>query len=166
MKPELTQDRLKELLHYDPETGHFTWLAAPKFGSVKAGSMAGSTGKNGYTYVGVGGAKYLAHRLAFLFMTGSTPDEDVDHVNRDRSDNRWINLRPATRSENMANTGPPGNNTSGHRGVHLRKDTGRWSAYGQCGPRRVYLGCFGSREEASEVVSKWRVENYGEFAAA
>lgn len=96
----LTQERLKQLLHYNPETGVFT-NRVPR-GRVKAGDIAGWMGANGRRYVYIG-KFYLAHRLAFLYMTGSWPIDEVDHLNGDPADNRWINIRLATSTLNKEN---------------------------------------------------------------
>lgn len=164
MKPELTQSRLKELLHYDPETGHFTWLVSRNQIAV-AGSRAGSPNSDGYIKVKIDGVLRSAHRLTFLYMTGETPTE-VDHSNRNRSDNSWPNLRPASRRENMGNVGLLDNNTSGHRGVTWNKQVGKWKVQGTRDGRRIHLGYFKHLEEAASVSQAWREETFGIFAAA
>lgn len=89
---ELTAGRLKELLTYDPETGVFIWRGW-RSGSAVAGSVAGSLHSDGYVCIKIGRCLYRAHRLAFLYMTGSRPIGQVDHINMNRADNRWCNLR-------------------------------------------------------------------------
>lgn len=96
----LTQEELKQKLIYDPETGIFTWIPRPR--SFRRNYVAGGQMLNGYITIGVG-KPYLAHRLAFLYMTGQFPTNQVDHINRIRNDNRWCNLRDATSSENSFN---------------------------------------------------------------
>ena len=91
----ITQSELKELLNYDPATGVFTWLVSR--GRVKASSVAGHVHSRGYIVIMVDGRRHLAHRLAFVYMTGTFPDDQVDHINEIKADNRWINLREATR---------------------------------------------------------------------
>ena len=86
MRNQLTQERLKELLHYDPETGYFTWKISPN-NAVKVGSVAG-TSMNNYIRIIIDHKAYLAHRLAFLYMEGYFPEHEVDHINRIRDDNR------------------------------------------------------------------------------
>jgi hypothetical protein len=164
MKPELTQARLKELLHYDPETGVFTWLVA-RGRYVKPGTAAGSHDRAGYLRIGVSCRIYAAHRLAFLYMTGETPTE-VDHINRVKDDNRWSNLRSASRSENVANTPLRRDNSSGYRGVGWYPRYKKWCAKGRLCGKSVHLGYFASLEEAAEVARKWREDNFGIFAAA
>jgi len=124
---ELTQARLKEVLDYNPETGAFTWLIqlSP---TGTAGSTAGTTGKEGYTSITINGKKYQSHRLAFLYMIGAMPPNDTDHINGIRDDNRWVNLRTVTRTENLRNAKRPNTNTSGVIGVFWRKDRSKWIA--------------------------------------
>lgn len=104
----LTQARLKELLHYDPETGVWTRLVATS-NSIRIGDVAGGV-NHGYVRISVDGRKYSAHRLAFLYQTGAWPSAEVDHWNLDKADNSWGNLRGATRSQNIANTSTRINN--------------------------------------------------------
>lgn len=161
MKPELTRARLKELLHYDPETGHF--MRRVTVSNAVAGSRAGAIGNRGYVRIRIDDKEHLAHRLAFLYMTGEWPPKDVDHINRDRADNRWENLRHATRQENLRNVGLHRSNTSGHRGVTWNKRRGKWQAFGKRGGRYIFLGCFDVLEEAAATARKWREDNFGEF---
>ena len=161
--PPLTQARLKELLHYDPETGVFTWRV-PR-GKVKAGDTTGCPDTHGYLVVGVDRKLHRAHRLAFLYMTGGWPDAsaDVDHINGDRSDNRWVNLRLASRTQNNFNSGLRRNNSSGKRGVHWNPTLQKWRATGRLVGKNVHLGCFDSLEEAATTAEAWRQEHHGDF---
>lgn len=97
-----TQARLRELLNYDPDAGRFTWKIGRQGTGASIGKIAGGKGKNGYVYIGVDQRRMLAHRLAFLFMTGEIP-ELVDHIDGDKTNNRWANLRAATKSTNGQN---------------------------------------------------------------
>lgn len=100
----LTLAQLQARLHYDPTTGLFTWRV--KQGKRGKGQLAGALNRtNGYVYIGLMHGEYLAHRLAWFYMTGRWPVADVDHINRHRDDNRWANLRGASRSENNKNKG-------------------------------------------------------------
>jgi hypothetical protein len=98
----LTQNRLKQLLDYQPETGQFTWRVA-RAGLAKAGSVAGATKTQGYRQIMVDGTMYLAHRLAWLYVHGHFPVKMLDHVNRQSWDNRIANLREATHKQNREN---------------------------------------------------------------
>ncbi|YP_009965997.1 HNH homing endonuclease (ACLAME 27) [Escherichia phage H8] len=115
------QERLKELLEYNPDTGLFIRLVA--VGNQKAGNIAGTLRKDGYIQIKVDGKPYLAHQLAFLYMEGYTP-EMVDHINRVRSDNRWVNLRESNNQENQRNKAT--RSKSGYLGISWRKRDQKW----------------------------------------
>jgi hypothetical protein len=143
-----TQERLKKLLSYDPETGEFTRLLA-LCNKVKIGEAAGGKHHSGYVHIRVDGHKYMAHRLAFLYMKGEFPKGDCDHINGARDDNRWINLRDVTRSENRQNLGgAPSSNKSGLLGVKKIKGYDRWVARIQLNKHSYFLGCYQTPEEA------------------
>ena len=101
----LTQRRLKEVIAYDKATGAFTWTARTGTGIRKriSGSPAGTIDNLGYVRIGIDGKDYRGHRLAYLWMTGEFPPDQVDHINGNRSDNSWKNLRPATALINRHN---------------------------------------------------------------
>ena len=142
----LTQARLRDLLHYEPETGAFMWRATGK-GRPPLGAPAGLVDKqSGYRCICVGGRKY-AHRLAFLYMTGSWPLHLVDHINGDRSDNRWCNLRDMPRIINQQNrrTATSGS-ASGLLGAHKKR--GRWSSQIKVRGQLVKLGVFDTAQDA------------------
>ena len=155
--------RLRELLNYDPETGVFTWRVARK-GRFK-GSVAGSTDSNGYRTIRLDDVLYLEHRLAVLYMIGEWPKATVDHINGERADNRWTNLREATWSQNLANRSPNKNNTSGAKGVWWNKRRSKWTAAVTVDRKAIHLGYFltvGSAEAAYKEAAK---RYFGEFAA-
>ncbi len=99
----LTAERLRELLTYDPETGHFRWVFTK--GCRAGGQIAGTVRRDGYLCIAVDGRKHKAHRLAWFYMHGRWPHPEIDHINRSKLDNRLCNLREATRVENNANRG-------------------------------------------------------------
>ena len=115
----LTQNRLKELLHYDPLTGIFTWKV--NISTAKASTEAGNIGDMGYRCIGVDNTNYRAHRLAFLYMLGAFPKHMVDHINRVTHDNRWKNLRDVKSKQNQQNRKLDKRNKSGYSGVFFRK---------------------------------------------
>ena len=160
-KADLTAQRLRELLHYDPETGVFTRIAKASSNANRRplGPVAGNPSSNLYLRVGVDGTRYLYHRLAWLYMTGEWPAADVDHINRDRQDNRWANLRAATRSENMQNLGLDKRSKSGVKGVSWNAHTQKWHARFKADKRMIHLGFFRTIEEAAKVYA----ENVGKF---
>ena len=100
----MKQKFLKSILHYNKASGFFTWIAAPRRGRSYVGKRAGVIGNHGYLVIGISGKTYLAHRLAWLYVTGEFPKNQVDHKNRKRTDNRWLNLREASYGENLANS--------------------------------------------------------------
>lgn len=99
-------------------------------------------------------------------MTGHFPENDVDHINRRPSDNRWCNLRPASRSENNLNSKLSARNSSGHRGVQWFARDKKWQAFGKLNGSAVHLGYFDDLDRAASAAQKWREENFGEFATA
>lgn len=147
----LTQDLLKTLLHYDPQTGHFTWKTDRPGGRVKAGDRAGTTHYSGYRYVTVAGATVTEHRLAWFYTHGLWPCDDLDHINRVRHDNRLDNLREATRSENCQNQPIRKSNKSGVTGVYYHKVSGKWVATINANKKQLHLGVYDTLEEAVQV---------------
>lgn len=163
-----TQARACAYFNYDPDTGLMTFKERDRQDFVsdltyrrhlsRVGTVAGSPNNEGYVKLHIDGAYYSAHRVAWLIMTGeliSYPEFEIDHINGNRSDNRWINLRKVTKSENQRNAGQRVNNTSGVHGVNWKPTytsqpgTGRWVARIWNGPRHVYLGSFKTLHEAS-----------------
>lgn len=157
----LTAERLKQVLHYDPDTGIFTWLVSS--GRVSRGTSAG-TNKDGYINISVDRRLYRAHRLAWLYMTGQWPNELLDHKDLNRSNNRWDNIRAANSFGNSCNSPKPSNNTSGYKGVRWYKANERWSAQIQINRKSVHLGYFDRAEEAHAAYCTAANELFGEFA--
>lgn len=157
--PAITRERVLELLDYDPETGDFTWKIWPG-GRIRKGAIAGSINSNGYRQIRVHPGRHMAHRLAWLVMTGKWPVEEIDHINGVRADNRWANLREATRSQNCANCIPPRRrNPDLPKGVRPAQRSPRW----RVAVRGVYLGVFDTIEEAHEAYCREARNIYGEF---
>jgi hypothetical protein len=176
----LTQERLKELLDYDPETGHFTWRMNRYNGTgglrSTAGSRAGAAGhctrRDGltprlqvYWFITIEGRLYRAHRLAFLYMLGRWPSSEVDHKDGDSINNRWANLREATSGQNSANSKRRRDNKSGFKGVS-RARNGRWRADIRVNKRQIYLGLYRDPQAAHEAYVKAAQQHFGEFARA
>ena len=138
---------LTSILTYSPETGEFQW-AAPR-PKVKVGQKAGYLKKNkGYIYIEIDGKSYSAHRLAWFYVTGNMPIDQIDHINRNKSDNRFENLREATHGQNRANS--KSTNKHGLKGVRLlpwMKNAGKcWQAEITHNKKVIYLGCFATKE--------------------
>lgn len=157
----ITQDRLKELLLYNKETGLFIWKSK-RSNRVKKGSVAGSPETRGYIRIGIDGISYLAHRLAFLYVEGKIPVM-VDHINLDKSDNRWNNLRDCSPTENQRNLSVRGDSSTGVKGVTCEYG-GKYRARIRVGGVRYNLGSYDSLDEATELVQLAREEAHGEFA--
>jgi len=121
----ISLSRLKELLHYDPDTGLFTWLVS---GNKRVlGGLAGTTSSDGYIVIGIDYEKFMAHKLAYFYMTGQWHAE-IDHKNLLRHDNRFDNLRPATRQQNMFNKKVRRDSKTGVKGVSWDKQRNMWLA--------------------------------------
>ena len=173
----LTQEYLKLVINYDPETGIFLRLARPlsHYKSLNscnltnsriAGTIAGWISKKGYRRIRIDGITYGAHQLAWLYVYGEWPESDVDHVNNDgpKHDNRICNLRLATRSQNAANTGKKSTNKSGYKGVSWHKATCKWRAQIMINGKKTHLGLFDSAEDAHKAYVEKIKEIHGEFA--
>ena len=142
----ITQERLKSLLTYDPDTGEFRWrIKRPR---CTPGSVAGTPTYHGYTAIKLDGVSYKAHRLAWLYETGAWPVSELDHVNRVRGDNRIANLRLATRFSNCQNRVKPENAYSKHIGVSRSFNGKRWRAYIDFNGKRRALGVFDTETQA------------------
>lgn len=162
----ITQEQLKELLSYDPETGVFVWLVSTS-NRVKAGDVAGTfKADSGYIFISALGHIYRAHRLAWLYMTGEWPPNQIDHINCVRDDNRWSNLREATNAQNQANKGPRCDNSTGFKGVRFDQDRQKFRARVKLNGKEYHLGRFGTAEEAHAAYVAASIELLGEFARA
>ena len=126
---------------------------------AKVGFIAGSINSDGYLNIIVCGKHYKAHRLAFLYMTGGTPNQ-VDHINHDRKDNRWENLRPANNKINQQNQSKYKNNTSGYTGVVWSKSNKKWQAQIKSNGKNIHLGYFKKIKEAVLIRKAAEIE-YG-----
>lgn len=151
----LTQARLKERLHYYPETGVFTWKRTGSSDNRPIGSEAGYYGTKGYRYIGIDYKKYGSHRLAWLYVYGVTPYE-IDHINRVKDDNRIANLRSVSDAQNSRNLPMRKDNASGYNGVGFHVGANKWVAYVQIDGKRKHLGCFTDVHEAGAVAKAAR----------
>lgn len=161
----LSVARLRKLLIYDPETGIFRGRVARS--NVPAGLVTGSVSKShGYVEIRIDGTVYLAHRLAWLYMTGSWPIETIDHRDTLRANNAFVNLRQATKGQNNCNRGPRADNKSGLKGVYLSA-RGKWIAtYKPLGGKSTYLGSFNDSAAAKAAYDAAATAAFGEFARA
>lgn len=153
-KNDLDPAVVRSLLAYMPDTGELVWK--------KSGKIAGGIARDGYRVLGINHRRYLAHRIVWLLVYGEWPDQQVDHINNVRSDNRIANLRLATNQQNQANARLRKDNSSGYRGVSYRY--GRWLALIRVDGVLTTVGRFRSREEAAEAYKKKSEEKFGQFA--
>lgn len=142
----ITQKQLKIHVDYNPETGGFIWIKPTRRG-FHVGDKAGSIDSYGYVVMSLHGEIYKAHRLAFLYMTGSFPKLEVDHINRVPGDNRWSNLRELSHAENGKNRSMPKRNKSGFMGVMWNTKAERWIA--RIGSK--HLGSFKNKSDAAKA---------------
>lgn len=162
----LTRKRLRNVLHYTPETGIFTWTKALSSRTV-IGSRAGNVSRHSardYRKIRIDGVLHFEHRLAWFYMTGRWPSQEIDHKDGDGLNNRWSNLRQASHGQNACNTGPNRKNTSGAKGVYFRRDTGKWSARLQHEGTIHHLGCFPTFDAARAAYREAAMAKHGEFA--
>jgi hypothetical protein len=146
MNDKLTADRLRQVASYDPKTGRFTWLQARR--KCSPGAEAGNVEKNRYVRIKIDYCLYYAHRLAWLYMTGAWPENQIDHKNNNKSDNRWENLREATQKQNSQNW--PAKLT-GRIGVSMHKRSGLWRARIRIDGVEHSLGYFKTVEAAASA---------------
>lgn len=161
---KITQEYLKSVLHYNGESGLFTWLKSR--GARRSGSCAGCDQGDGYLRIGLRGKLYLAHRLAWFWMTGGWPVSKIDHRDLNGLNNRWKNLREATDSQNRMNTYRRSDNTSGFKGVHWQAPNEKWQARIITDGKRQSLGLFDCAAAAHFAYVVAADKSYGEFARA
>jgi hypothetical protein len=164
-------EEIKKAIRYDPQTGKFWWLPKPMdspqnraWNGKNAGKEAGTLTHNGYVRIRILGRQFRAHHLAWLVHYGEEPGTFIDHKNRLRADNRIENLRPATLSQNGANSGLSPRNTSGVKGVSWNKAAQVWTASIVIDGKKKHLGSFLSRERAADAYRLAALRAFGEFA--
>lgn len=161
----LTQERLKQLLYYDLDTGVWCWMTTGR--GRRLDRVAGCANAQGYWVIRVDDVLYYAHRLAVLYATGNWPPDEVDHRYtglENREDSRLGSIRFATRAQNAMNVGVRSNNTSGYKGVSYDKRRDKWVAEGRANCVRFRLGRFDTLDEAAEAYRKFAEIHHREFA--
>lgn len=156
----LTAERLREVLSYNHETGRFIWLVHRWLVGKPAGTIDG----HGYLLIRVDGRLYRACRLAWLYMTGEWPSDQIDHINMARADDRWSNLRKATNSQNNMNRVARKDNKSGIKSVYWCNSDQRWVACITANGRRHCLGYFKDKKKAGEAYAQAAQELHKDFA--
>lgn len=154
---DLSQSRLKELFKYSPETGDLVRIK--QVSTAKVGDIAGTPDKQGYLKIRVDCKTYTASRLAFLYMVGYFPENDIDHINRNPSDNRWLNLREVSHGCNIKNCPVRSTNNSGVTGVCWSNN--RWRAEITSNYKKLYIGSY--EDFCSAVKARWIAEKEFNF---
>ncbi len=171
---------LRAFLAYDPETGILLWRPRSPdlftdgqksrehqcsiWNKAYAGKPAfTSVSKNGYPHGTLFGQSYYAHRVIWALMTGHWPAKQIDHIDGDRQNNRWVNLREASRSENLYNSKKPASNKSGIKGVCWDNGRSKWLAQIGFNGRNHYLGVFDKIEDAASAYAEASARLHGEF---
>jgi hypothetical protein len=156
-----SQETIKEKLHYDPETGLFRFIGGPRKGKV-----ADCRHPNGYIQIGFGPPWVLfrAHRLAWIYVTGREPEQQIDHIDGDRSNNKWANLREATPRQNSANSKSTIPNTSGYRGVSWDARRNKWFVKIKVSGVQKFLGYYDDPAVGHQVYCAAARELNGDFA--
>lgn len=163
---ELTAAEARRVLDYDPVTGSFHWRFRPELRSAWnarfSSQPAGSVDKRGYRTIRINRKFYYCHRLAWLMVTGVWPSGQIDHINENKSDNKFKNFRIASQSENSCNRGANRANTSGFKGV--TKNHSRWMAQIVINRQHIYLGTFDTPADAHAAYREAALNLHGEFA--
>lgn len=160
----LTQDTLKEYLRYEPETGNFYRVKInPTARHIRVGDLAGSDDGQGYLKISLLGKRYSAHRLAFLYMTGKFP-RMVDHIDCNKSNNTWTNLREVTVAQNNYNRKVQANNKAGIKNVRWSPERNCWVVEFISNRKQVWVSTHKDLEDAKETAIKVRDSLQGEFA--
>lgn len=159
----ITQDYLKEYLNYDPETGIFKWIKVKFKSQINLGQVAGFITSQGYRIIRMKSRNYLAHRLAWLYMTGEWPENYIDHINHIKDDNRFINLRKATNQENQFNAKLSIKNKSGYKGVCFHKRHNVFIAQAAYNKKTHFLGYYNSADMAYQAYLLFTKSKHGEF---
>ncbi len=157
----LSHDRLTEVLSYDPITGIFLWKKRISI-RIVVGKIAGRPDRNGHIQITIDGTRWMAHRLAWFYVYGEWPEDQIEHRDLDKKNNAMRNLRPSSQTQNMWNMGKPSNNTSGFKGVSPHK-SGGYVAQISRNNRTYYLGYFKDPEEAHKLYAETVAKERGEF---
>lgn len=157
--PPPTQERVASVMSYDPATGEFFWTVNRRGRFARAGVRAGTRMRNGYIALLFDGRRCGAHQIAWLYMTGEWPPTEIDHINGNRADNRFSNLRLATVAQNRCNSRA----RKILKGI-TKNSSNTWSAQITVNKKRIYLGSFSDPQLAHEAYWEAAQKYHGEFA--
>lgn len=157
----LTQEYLLQTFNYNPTTGILSLKKKIKYLNKEIGDEAGHLAKSGYRSVGIKGKEYRVHRIIYLMQTGKWPDNQIDHIDRIKDNNRWTNLRDATPSENSCNVTTT--NALGIKGISKHKHTGDYHAH-ITKDKIVYQKAFKNLDDARDWIDNKRKLLHGDFA--
>jgi len=163
---KLTANQVRHRLSYDPMTGVFRWKNPHPKSPVKPGDIAGTVTKFGYVVICVDRQYKMAHQLAWLYMTGEWPDQEIDHRDTVGTNNAWRNLRLATRTQNARNKRVRADSVSRLKGVTFNRRKGKFAAYIKDGGKQRHLGYFSDPLAAHAVYQREAIRIAGEFARA
>jgi len=156
----LTYEEVKEIFDCDPEKGILIWKNCSSIRPLN-GTIAGWINKSsGYVMVKVKGKHYSSHRVIWLWITGKWPENQIDHINGIRNDNRFYNLREATQSQNSANSSK--RNSIGYKGVCKRFN--KWESQIKIDGKKIHLGYYDTPEEAHATYVAKAKELFGDYA--
>jgi HNH endonuclease/AP2 domain len=166
MMHQVSVEIVRARLDFDPTSGFFKWKLPPINRPELKGQIAGRLAHTGYWNISINGQRFQAHRLAWLYVFGQMPVNEIDHVNGDRADNRIINLREATRQQNNWNISKPSHNTSDVKGVTWHKSHNKWQARIGLNGDNIHLGYFQNINDAQAAYSEASSRLHGKFARA
>lgn len=160
----ITQKELKSILNYNPDTGIFTWAIKPNR-SIKIGDIAGSLEGRGYHRIMLNRKAYKTHRLAWLYVYGEFPLNEIDHIDQNKTNNKINNLRECSRGNNNCNILNRKNNKSGYKGVSWNKAKGKWISQIQSNKQKIFLGSFDCQKKAHIAYCEAANKYHGEFSS-
>lgn len=160
------QETVRQFLDYDHETGVFRWKNRTGAMARFNGRVAGTTNRFGYVLIGLNGVQKQAHRFAWLYVHGEWPTEEIDHIDRNPSNNAIANLRLASSSQQKMNRGVQSNNRAGLKGAfyHACHHGKKWRSQIKVGDRLIFLGYFHTPQDAHRAYVTAALRYYGEFA--
>jgi len=168
--PLIEIDLLRQLLDYDHLTGLFSWKSRPPemfdtdalcaaWNSCYAGKPALQGENLGYRRGIILGRRFRSHRVAWAIYYGEWPNDQIDHINGIKTDNRIVNLRVVDASKNARNRKIPKNNRSGTVGVRFKPDIRKWTASISVNGKRKYLGVYERKEDAIKARKLWEAKS-------